>query len=66
MVTVDYLRAHLASVLGRVEKGERVEVTKRGRVIAVLTPPMDNPKDAKLAGVARDLARRVAKIEEER
>lgn len=38
-VGVRELKAHLSEVLRAVKAGERVEVTERGKVVAVLTAP---------------------------
>ena len=32
-------KAHLSEVLDRVEKGERITITRRGKVVAQLVPP---------------------------
>src|SRR5258706_6724598 len=37
--TVRELRHHFGSVLRWVEEGERVEITKRGNPVAVMSPP---------------------------
>ena len=37
--TVRELRHHFGAVLNWVEEGEPVEISKRGKVIALLTPP---------------------------
>ena len=37
--TVRQLRHHFGTVLNWVEEGEAVEISKRGKVIALLTPP---------------------------
>ncbi len=38
-VNVTALRQHLPEYLARVERGERILVTSRGRVIAEIAPP---------------------------
>ena len=38
-VNITNLRQHLPDYLARVERGERVRVTVRGRVIAEIAPP---------------------------
>lgn len=37
--TVRQLRHQFGTVLNWVEEGERVEISKRGKIIALLTPP---------------------------
>lgn len=32
-------KTHLSALLDRVEKGETIEITRRGRLVAVLAPP---------------------------
>ena len=32
-------KAHLSEVLDRVEKGERITITRRGKVVAEIVPP---------------------------
>lgn len=32
-------KTHFAALLDRVEKGERIRITRHGRVVAVLSPP---------------------------
>lgn len=39
-VNVTHLRQHLPEFLARVERGERIQVTSRGRVIAEISPPL--------------------------
>lgn len=36
-------KTHLAALLDRVEKGERIEITRHGRVVAVLSAPAGAP-----------------------
>lgn len=36
-------KTHLAALLKRVEKGERISITRHGRVVAVLAPPPGGP-----------------------
>lgn len=54
-VNITELRQQLPAYLARVQRGERVRVTNRGRVIAEITPPTE-PADlvaqarARLAG----------------
>lgn len=42
-VNVKELRDHLAHFLTQVEAGEEIKITRRGKVVATLTPP---PKQA--------------------
>jgi antitoxin (DNA-binding transcriptional repressor) of toxin-antitoxin stability system len=51
-VNVTTLRQHLPEFLGRVERGERIRVTSRGRVIAEIAPPLPEA-DATEAARAR-------------
>jgi prevent-host-death family protein len=51
-VNVTTLRQHLPEYLARVERGERVRVTSRGRVIAEIVSPAP-PADAAEAARAR-------------
>jgi prevent-host-death family protein len=48
-VKVTVLRQKLPQYLARVQRGERVRVTSRGRVIAELTPPSAAKDDAQAA-----------------
>ncbi len=55
-VGVRRIRERLSEYLGRVEAGERIEVTDRGRTVARLEPPRtpDDPLEALIAdGVVR-------------
>ncbi|NJD18245.1 MAG: type II toxin-antitoxin system Phd/YefM family antitoxin [Gemmatimonadetes bacterium] len=36
-------KTHLAALLDRVERGERITITRHGRAVAVLLPPADLP-----------------------
>lgn len=65
-IPTDHLRANLAAVLARAEAGERIEVTRKGRVVAVLGPPETPRTETALAQVARELGRRVGDIERSR
>jgi prevent-host-death family protein len=42
-IGIGALRMRLGSVIKRVEKGERVRVTRRGRYVADLLPPETDP-----------------------
>lgn len=42
-VNVTELRQNLAGYLARVQRGERIRVTSRGKVIAELSPPAVSP-----------------------
>jgi prevent-host-death family protein len=48
-VTVTDLRQNLPSYLKRVQKGQRIRITSRGRVIAELLPPQPTPDAANAA-----------------
>jgi prevent-host-death family protein len=39
-VNVTHLRQHPPEFLARVERGERIQVTSRGRIIAEISPPV--------------------------
>ena len=57
-VNVTQLRADLPSFLKRVQNGEPLRITSRGRVIARLLPPADTVADArKLLSSWRDATR---------
>lgn len=45
-IGVRELRQHASRYLDRVKSGETVEVTERGRLVALLVPP-DAPRDAR-------------------
>jgi prevent-host-death family protein len=53
-VNVTELRQHLPAYLARVQRGERVRVTSRGKVIAEISAPS---ADADSAAAARKLLR---------
>jgi len=36
-------KTHFAALLDRVERGERISITRHGRVVAVLVPPPEMP-----------------------
>ena len=38
-----YAKTHLAALLDRVEKGERITITRHGRAVADLVPPIGAP-----------------------
>lgn len=48
-VNVTTLRQHLPEYLARVERGEHIRVTSRGRVIAEIAPPSPQPDAADVA-----------------
>lgn len=48
-VNVTTLRQHLPEYLARVERGERIRVTSRGRVIAEIAPPLPEADAAEAA-----------------
>jgi prevent-host-death family protein len=43
-VSVRELKSEASEIVRRVEAGERVTVTKRGRVVAVITPAAEAPR----------------------
>ena len=45
--TVRQLRHDFGTVLSWVEEGEPVEISKRGKIIALLTPPPPSPKPSR-------------------
>ncbi len=53
-VNVTTLRQHLPEYLARVERGERIRVTSRGRVIGEISSPLPEA-DAREAARARRL-----------
>ena len=46
-VSVSHLRQHLPAYLKRVQEGEAIEITSRGRVIARLEPEHDPAQEAR-------------------
>jgi len=42
-VPVRELNQHTARVLARVKRGERIDITERGQVVARIVPAHDNP-----------------------
>jgi prevent-host-death family protein len=48
-VNVTTLRQHLPEYLARVERGEHIRVTSRGRVIAEIAPPTPSADAAEAA-----------------
>ena len=47
------LKANLAAVLGDVERGEVIEVTRHGKTIARLTPPAEDEAERRRQAVER-------------
>ncbi|HEX5375186.1 MAG TPA: type II toxin-antitoxin system prevent-host-death family antitoxin [Solirubrobacterales bacterium] len=47
-IGIGALRMKLGSVIKRVEKGERVRVTRRGRYVADLLPPETDPAEMQM------------------
>jgi prevent-host-death family protein len=45
-------KTHLAALLDRVERGERVTITRHGRAVAVLVPPTAEPGRTAAAAVS--------------
>lgn len=48
-ISITELRKHLQSCLASVQRGKRLRVTSRGKVIAEITPPGRDLKQAELA-----------------
>lgn len=48
-VKITELRQNLPEYLAKVQRGERVRVTSRGKVIAEIAPPSASRKDVKAA-----------------
>jgi len=46
-VSISELRASLLKYLTRVQRGERINVTSKGRVLATLTPPISQQDAAR-------------------
>ncbi|MFD8754676.1 type II toxin-antitoxin system Phd/YefM family antitoxin [Kitasatospora sp. NPDC059577] len=51
-VPIRQLQQHASELIDRVAAGERVEITRNGRLIAVLAPP--DPEQRVLEDLARD------------
>ena len=49
LVQIRDFKAHLASYLREVEGGESIAVTRHGRPVALVTPPRNGKKKAKLS-----------------
>lgn len=47
-------KTHLAQLLTRVEKGDRVVITRRGKPVAMLVPP-EAPAETNVSQVVRDM-----------
>ena len=45
-------KAHLSEVLDRVEKGERITITRRGKPVAEIGPPQAEPRKLVAAKMA--------------
>lgn len=58
--TLRQLRHEFGAVLALVEQGEAIEITKRGKTIALLSPPP--PAKKKKAGERPDFAARLRRI----
>ena len=57
-ISVSELRANLRDALDRVEKGERIDITRGGRVVAVLAhPSLLRPKRVTKAILSAELLR---------
>lgn len=53
--TVSDLRNHFRRVSAWIENGERVEIVKRGRVFARLTPAVNTPRQVKKPDIMKRL-----------
>ncbi|HUH13847.1 MAG TPA: type II toxin-antitoxin system prevent-host-death family antitoxin [Longimicrobiales bacterium] len=51
-------KTHFAALLARVEKGERIAITRHGHVVAVLSPPPGAPDRTADEAVTAILAQR--------
>jgi prevent-host-death family protein len=47
-VSISEFRANLLAYLKRVSRGESIEVSSKGRVMATLIPPVSRPETARL------------------
>lgn len=45
-VSVTELRQNLQAFLARVERGQRLRITSRGRIVAEITPPAADPEQS--------------------
>lgn len=54
---VRHVQHHLAALLQAVEKGEKVRITRRGKVVAQLGPPEPDPEQLNWPDSASRLAR---------
>jgi len=61
---VRHVQHHLAALLEAVERGEKVRITRRGRVVAQLGPPEPDPAQLRWPDSARRLARLAPLIED--
>jgi prevent-host-death family protein len=55
-------KTHFAALLNRVEKGERINITRHGRVVAVLAPPPGTPDRTVDEAVSEIMARREGRV----
>ena len=53
-VGVRELKGRLSHYLRRVKVGERLTITERGRLIAVLSPPVEGPADQRIEAMLRE------------
>jgi prevent-host-death family protein len=53
-VGIRELKNHLSAFLNRVRSGERLEVTDRGRAIAIISPPAKTVADQRIKAMLED------------
>ncbi len=53
-VGIRELKNHLSAFLNRVRSGERLEVTDRGRAIAIISPPAKTEADQRIQAMLVD------------
>jgi prevent-host-death family protein len=53
-VGIRELKNHLSAFLNRVRSGERLEVTDRGRAIAIISPPANTEADQRIQAMLED------------
>lgn len=61
---VRHVQHHLAALLEAVERGEKVRITRRGKVVAQLGPPEPDPAQLRWPDSASRLARLAPLVQE--